>query len=499
MRQSIARVGGALLLFAGVVFVQFSTARAGATKVEVCHVPPGNPENFHTITVSEKALPAHIAHGDFEGPCNALCAVLCDDGDLCTMDDDGNCEDQGCPPHPREEVHCGDSTQCIEWQCYPDLGCVDEVLEGNPCDDGAVCTFSDVCDAEGECNGTTDEDCCPNDAACNATYCNGNFCDMNNECDSTGDPCVDDIQCTVDLCTDDPEGCENRPMDSLCDDEVACTDDTCDTENGCQFTPIDAECDDGLACTTDEYCDPVNGCQWTTNDHACDDGDDCTVDACDPSSPSLDGCRHTPSPGCCNEDLDCAPGQQCNSETGLCGPSCFTMLKAPRTTNVLECIATCEVHAGCDPGICDDKIASAANTQLVNNCINRSDYPNACLAVDNYGDGQGCSNICAPVSCNFPGSYGLVLDGTDWTGAVASPPEREALDAACVDEARAQGCGLDPNLIQSICRNTLLNSACFSCTRDVGTSPGACQSCGLSLSSELRVRGCDIVVPSCVQ
>ena len=32
------------------------------------HIPPGNPGNFHTITVSEKALSAHSSHGDAAGP-----------------------------------------------------------------------------------------------------------------------------------------------------------------------------------------------------------------------------------------------------------------------------------------------------------------------------------------------------------------------------------------------------------------------------------------------
>lgn len=38
-------------------------------KVLVCHIPPGNPENPHTIEVGESALPAHLAHGDTEGAC----------------------------------------------------------------------------------------------------------------------------------------------------------------------------------------------------------------------------------------------------------------------------------------------------------------------------------------------------------------------------------------------------------------------------------------------
>jgi hypothetical protein len=38
-------------------------------KVTICHYPPGNPDNAHTITLSEDALEAHIAHGDAPGPC----------------------------------------------------------------------------------------------------------------------------------------------------------------------------------------------------------------------------------------------------------------------------------------------------------------------------------------------------------------------------------------------------------------------------------------------
>jgi hypothetical protein len=38
--------------------------------VEICHVPPGNPDNAHTIEVDPSAVPAHIAHGDYEGRCD---------------------------------------------------------------------------------------------------------------------------------------------------------------------------------------------------------------------------------------------------------------------------------------------------------------------------------------------------------------------------------------------------------------------------------------------
>ena len=44
-------------------------ANARAAKVTICHFPPGNPSNAHTITVSANALTAHLAHGDILGEC----------------------------------------------------------------------------------------------------------------------------------------------------------------------------------------------------------------------------------------------------------------------------------------------------------------------------------------------------------------------------------------------------------------------------------------------
>ncbi|HSS78396.1 MAG TPA: calcium-binding EGF-like domain-containing protein, partial [Thermoanaerobaculia bacterium] len=46
-------------------------ASAGSAKVVICHVPPGNPGNAHTITVSEAAVAAHLGHGDHLGSCES--------------------------------------------------------------------------------------------------------------------------------------------------------------------------------------------------------------------------------------------------------------------------------------------------------------------------------------------------------------------------------------------------------------------------------------------
>ena len=41
----------------------------GTDKITICHIPSGNPDNKHTINISESALKAHLKHGDTIGPC----------------------------------------------------------------------------------------------------------------------------------------------------------------------------------------------------------------------------------------------------------------------------------------------------------------------------------------------------------------------------------------------------------------------------------------------
>jgi hypothetical protein len=52
----------------------------GAVKVTLCHIPPGNPANAHTITVGAPAVPAHLAHGDTLGPCPQTLAATASTG-----------------------------------------------------------------------------------------------------------------------------------------------------------------------------------------------------------------------------------------------------------------------------------------------------------------------------------------------------------------------------------------------------------------------------------
>src|SRR4051812_5094216 len=42
-------------------------------KTTICHIPPGNPANQHTLCVGNSAVKAHLAHGDHTGACDSEC------------------------------------------------------------------------------------------------------------------------------------------------------------------------------------------------------------------------------------------------------------------------------------------------------------------------------------------------------------------------------------------------------------------------------------------
>jgi len=48
------------------------TCAPAASKVALCHIPPGNPANAHEIAVGHPAYAAHEAHGDVAGPCPSV-------------------------------------------------------------------------------------------------------------------------------------------------------------------------------------------------------------------------------------------------------------------------------------------------------------------------------------------------------------------------------------------------------------------------------------------
>ncbi|MBW1843159.1 MAG: hypothetical protein JRJ05_02375 [Deltaproteobacteria bacterium] len=66
--QSAALAMAALVLWL-IPSGSLAQGNSGKSRLTICHIPPGNPDARHTMTVSEQAWRAHEAHGDYLGPC----------------------------------------------------------------------------------------------------------------------------------------------------------------------------------------------------------------------------------------------------------------------------------------------------------------------------------------------------------------------------------------------------------------------------------------------
>jgi len=130
-----------------------STGYAKNDKSEVCHIPRANPYKFHTLLVGGKALENHLAHGDSTGACNPT--VICDDGNLCTVDVDPRTNK--CLGQNRPAVYCEDGNLCTNDSCNPSMGCINEVIE---CDNPDECTTSACNPSDGTCRDSA-VDCDP--------------------------------------------------------------------------------------------------------------------------------------------------------------------------------------------------------------------------------------------------------------------------------------------------------------------------------------------------
>lgn len=209
-----------------------AVAGGSTEKVELCHVPPGDPSDAHTITVSVKASESHLANheGDKLGACPPTCDVgeSCDDGDLCTVD---VCLDTGfCDNSP---VDCDDGNQCTDNLCDPVDGCVNPNLPegtscehenpcvdfglcfvggsgcrghgsifenwGLPCDDGNLCTIDDRFDLCGECKGGPTKGC----GACRGAVCDPDTGECSLGCTTFAD-CEQGVTCDHGCCGGGP-------------------------------------------------------------------------------------------------------------------------------------------------------------------------------------------------------------------------------------------------------------------------------------------------------
>jgi hypothetical protein len=270
---------------------------------------------------------------------NAACSyspnpgAACNDNNPCTVTDicvSNKCVGSGA-------LECDDDNVCTIDSCDPAVGCVHKPVS---CNDNNSCT-TDVCVV-----GPTGAPACSYTPRNGQPCDNGNLCTVNDVCSGTtciaGGPrdCNDGDGCTIDHC-DSGVGCVHGPF--VCNDNNTCTEDRCESlpDGGrrCIFAALDlVPCNDNNVCTVNEIC--RNGvCQGTQIN--CDDGVRCTRDTCDP----VQGCQHAIDPNCaCNGRADCNDGNpgtcDCCCDFGT-GRRCYNLVVPGGT-------CSCALMPGCN-------------------------------------------------------------------------------------------------------------------------------------------------------
>ena len=141
MNRGILTIFGIAIIFAvlfGSIILEPAMAKP-QPKITICHIPPGNPGNAHSITISLNALPAHVMrHGDLIGEC-AIPEPNCGDGIITAPE---TCDDAG---------DNGNADSC-NTTCDAQLSCGDGIITApETCDDGD--TNGTI---QGQCNATCD-------------------------------------------------------------------------------------------------------------------------------------------------------------------------------------------------------------------------------------------------------------------------------------------------------------------------------------------------------
>ena len=253
-----ARLQSCALLVTLLVALIVLATPAWAAKVKVCHLPPGNPANFHTITINDNALQAHLAHGDLPGDCSANCSTLCDDGNACTVDACDAAE-HCLADHP--PVSCDDGNLCTVDTCDPAAGC-----SSTPrvCADALLCTV-DACDPlTGQCvfppvDCPVDQTCDPDNGDCESNVCEPNPCLNGGECSDVGGVAVCGCPAgwTGPQCQYDIDECASSPcVNGDCIDQIAAY--ACSCYPGWTGTDCDVQEVSTYNCVDRNPCTPEN-------------------------------------------------------------------------------------------------------------------------------------------------------------------------------------------------------------------------------------------------
>ncbi|MFQ5493742.1 MAG: hypothetical protein ACE5EX_00010 [Phycisphaerae bacterium] len=368
----------------------------------------------------------------------------CDDADPCTQND--TCAAGVCAGSPVDCSAAGNA--CNVGTCNPVTGVCEPVPtnEGGPCDDANPCTNGDTC-VVGTCTPGLPTDCTSLDNPCNVGVCNTTTgaCEAQptNEgiaCDD-GSVCTQTDVCVAGTCTGTPIlGCQECTIAAECDDADPCTNDSCIPPGVCVHSNNTAPCDDANPCTNNDVCAmgacagmPIPGCLNCVIAADCNDGNPCTDESCPAGA-----CVFTNNTALC-DDLDpCTSGDTCGG--GLCAgtqiPGCLTCVLPTDCDDANPCTDdTCPagvcVHTNntlpCDDGLfCTDFDTCSAGVCIgtpVSNCMK-------CADATQCDDGNPCTdNLCPAGLCVFVDNVAPCDDGDPCTatdvcfaGACAGTP-----------------------------------------------------------------------------
>lgn len=126
MKKILLKLGmtSSILVGAFVLYVGAVSYVSAAGKTSMCHIPPDDPDNFHTITINERAVNAHLNHGDLAGSCNTHAEQLCDDNNACTIDEFVDGTEQCVAVGNRGATDCDDGDPNTTDSCDPQIGCI---------------------------------------------------------------------------------------------------------------------------------------------------------------------------------------------------------------------------------------------------------------------------------------------------------------------------------------------------------------------------------------
>ena len=312
-----------------------------------------------------------------KGGCVAGAAVVCDDGNPCTID---ACDPaKGCT-HNNSAAGCdADDNLCtVGDQCQSGV-CLPGKLK--TCGDGNSCTTEKCAVATGKCVYTAVSEGTP--------------------CDADGSACTAGDACKADTCA------AGKPLD--CDDGQFCTLDSCDKLAGCKNAAKVGVCDDGNPCTAGDACAAgkcapgknVCGCEEDADCAAKEDGDLCNGTLiCDLAKAPF-SCKIDPKTVVKCDTAEDGPcfSNQCAAKSGNCALVAIGLGKSCDDGDACTAGDVCGVDAakkhGCQPGKaldCDDKNVCTQDTcDKTKGCVKTVDTnkPYACYDGANGTEGKG--------------------------------------------------------------------------------------------------------------